>query len=78
MFVMAAKYAKEKGWDEVIIINEHGRVCEALTSNIFLKINDIYYTPPLSEGCIDGVNRKAFLSENRNMIERPVAYRTGP
>ncbi len=72
MFVMAAKFAKEKGWDEAIIINEYGRVCEALTSNIFLKKENIFYTPPLSEGCIDGINRKAFLSENKNVIEKPI------
>jgi branched-subunit amino acid aminotransferase/4-amino-4-deoxychorismate lyase len=72
MFVMAAKYAKENGWDEVIILNEHGRVCEALTSNIFIKIEGMYYTPPLSEGCIDGVNRKAFLLANPDIIERPI------
>lgn len=69
---MAAKYAKEKGWDEVIILNEYGRVCEGLTSNIFIKKEDIFYTPPLSEGCIDGVNRKAFLQENNTIIERPI------
>ena len=72
MFVMAAKFAKEKGWDEVIILNEHGRVCEALTSNIFIKKDNVFYTPPISEGCIDGVNRKAFLIENKNIIERPI------
>ena len=72
MFVMAAKYAKEKGWDEVIILNEYGRVCEGLTSNIFLKKDGIFYTPPLSEGCIDGVKRKAFLQENNTIIERPI------
>ena len=72
MFVMAAKFAKENGWDEVIILNEHGRVCEALTSNIFIKKDNVFYTPPLSEGCIDGVNRKAFLIENKNIIERPI------
>jgi len=72
MFVMAGKYSKDKGWDETIILNEYGRVCEALTSNIFLKIGDIFYTPPLSEGCIDGVNRKAFLLENKNSVERPI------
>jgi len=74
MFVMAAKYAKEMGWDEIIILNEYGRVCEGLTSNIFIKKKDIFYTPPISEGCIDGVNRKAFIKENTNMgiIERPI------
>ena len=72
LFVMAGKFMKANGWDEIIILNEHGRVCEGLTSNIFLKKNSIFCTPPLSEGCIDGVNRKAFLQENENTIERPI------
>jgi len=74
MFVMAAKYAKEKGWDEVIILNEYGRVCEALSSNIFIKKDHVYITPPISEGCIDGVNRRAFIHEKPEgiIVERPI------
>jgi branched-subunit amino acid aminotransferase/4-amino-4-deoxychorismate lyase len=65
MFVMAGKFMKQKEWDEIIILNEHGRVCEALTSNVFVEIGGVYYTPPLSEGCIDGVNRKAILMDTK-------------
>jgi branched-chain amino acid aminotransferase len=72
MMVMAAKFAQSKGWDEVVLLNEFGRVCEGLTSNIFLKQNNKYATPPLSEGCIDGVNRKAFLQAHPEIIERPI------
>ncbi len=71
-FVMAAQYMKAKGWDEIIILNQYGRICEALTSNIFLELNAIYITPPLSEGCIDGVNRKSFLLDNPSIVQKPI------
>ena len=71
-FVMAAQYMKAQGWDEIIILNQYGRICEALTSNIFLELNGKFITPLLSEGCIDGVNRKAFLLSNPNIIEQPI------
>lgn len=59
--VLSAIYKKEKGFDDCIILNEQGRIVEAISSNIFLYKNNNLYTPSLDEGCMDGVMRKQII-----------------
>lgn len=61
LFVLAGSYKKEQGFGDVIILNAAGRVCETVSSNIFVVINDKIITPSLSEGCLDGVMRKQII-----------------
>ena len=74
LYVMAALEMKKQNWDEIIILNENGRVCESLNSNIYLKKNNIFYTPPLSEGCVDGTFRMQMLRGNFDFktFEKPI------
>ncbi len=61
LFVMAAIWAKEHGFDDALILNEHGRPVEATSSNLFWKKNEVTYTPPLSEGCVAGIMRGVYM-----------------
>lgn len=61
VFVLAGLFRKQKGLDEVIILNQDGHVCETMSSNIFVSYDKKIYTPALSEGCVDGVMRRAVL-----------------
>jgi len=61
LYVMAGLYAREQGWDEAIILNNHGFVAEALSSNIFMVSGGCIYTPALDQGCVDGIFRKLIL-----------------
>lgn len=36
IYVMAAPYAKENGFEDVLILNQHQRIAEANSSNVFL------------------------------------------
>jgi len=55
--------AHEQGFDEVILLNEHGRVAECTSANIFAVFGGNVYTPPLSDGCLPGVTREVLLTE---------------
>ncbi|MFY8019860.1 MAG: aminotransferase class IV [Bacteroidia bacterium] len=68
VYVLASMYAQEKKWDDVFILNEAGRVCEASASNFFWVKDDIWFTPPLSEACVAGVKRAEIL-QKREVIE---------
>ncbi len=46
---------------DAILLNEHGRVCEATTSNIFARSGDTVYAPGPEEGARAGVTRAAVL-----------------
>lgn len=60
-YVMASIYKKESNLDNLILLNNEDRVVELCNSNIFLIKGKVVYTPPLSEGCIDGVFRKFLI-----------------
>ncbi|MFM7054934.1 MAG: aminotransferase class IV [Bacteroidota bacterium] len=69
IYVMAGIHAASSGADECIIMNHENRLVESHTSNLFLKNGKEYYTPPVTEGCIDGVMRRHLIGiMNRNDI----------
>ncbi len=68
VYVMASIYANENKWDDAFILNEAGRVCEASSSNFFWVKDGIWFTPPISEGCVEGVKR-AELLEKQEIVE---------
>ena len=60
-----AERAQEQGLDEVILLNENGRVAECTSANIFAVIGNEVVTPPLSDGCLPGITREVLLEEIR-------------
>jgi len=60
-YVMANIERKEKGMNEVILLDDRSFVSEAGAANIFWVKNGIYYTPSLDCNCIAGVGRKAVI-----------------
>jgi branched-chain amino acid aminotransferase len=61
LYVMAGLYKKQHKLDEALIINQHGFLCESMSSNVFVVYEKQIYTPALSEGCVAGVMRKVVI-----------------
>lgn len=59
--VIALAYAKERGGIEAIFANTRGELCEATGSNIFVVLDGVVRTPPLSSGCLAGITRELTL-----------------
>lgn len=56
--------AHERGFDEVILLNEHDQVSECTSANIFAMDGNYVWTPPVqSSGCLPGVTRAILLEE---------------
>jgi len=76
LYVLAGIHAQENGWNDCVIFNQAGRVCETVSSNIFCVSGDFIHTPPLSEHCVDGVMRKVVLEAAQaygyQISERPL------
>jgi branched-subunit amino acid aminotransferase/4-amino-4-deoxychorismate lyase len=60
-YELSFKEAKDKGFDEAIILNNRGNIAEASRSNIFLVKNKGIFTPSLECGCLDGITRKVIF-----------------
>ena len=54
--------ARENGYDEVLFLNERGEVTEGAISNLFIRKNRYFYTPPVSCGLLNGIFRQYFLA----------------
>ena len=55
--------AQQRGFDEVILLNERGEAAECTSANIFAASGNQVWTPPLSSGCLPGITREVLLGE---------------
>jgi len=66
------KYSVQ-GFFDVIFMNEKGEITEGVISNIFIKKDGNYYTPPVECGLLNGVFRQEFLAKSSNAAERTLS-----
>jgi branched-chain amino acid aminotransferase len=55
--MLATRLAKERGFDEALLVTPHGRVLEAPTSSIFWIKGERVLTPPLSDWILASITR---------------------
>lgn len=60
--ILAKREAKIAGYDEAILMDVNGHVCEGSGENIFLVKNDIVTTPPLSDSILGGITRETVIT----------------
>jgi len=61
--ILAAREAKDKGGNEPVMLNTAGHVACFGIGNIAAIIGDKLVTPPLSDGCQDGITRRLLLQQ---------------
>jgi len=71
-------FANENGLDNCLLLNDSKNVIEALQGNIFMLKGNTLITPPVSEGCLNGVMRKQILAlakkiENLEVVEEVIS-----
>jgi len=76
--ITASIFADENGFDNCLLLNDGKNVIEALQGNVFMVKGNTLITPPVSEGCLNGVMRKQILAlarkiENLEVIEEVIS-----
>lgn len=61
-----------KGYFDIIFTNEKNQITEGAISNIIIKKNNIYYTPPVECGLLDGVFRRYLLKSGKLPIREKI------
>ena len=73
---LAKVEALKAGYEEAILLNEHGRVSEGSGENIFIVKDGVLMTPPLSEGVLQGITRETIIEFARDLeipfVESPL------
>ena len=61
--VLASIEKQNQGWDEALLLNQENRISEAIASNVWVYFSNkkLVLSPPLSEGCLDGVLRRVLI-----------------
>jgi len=65
-------YANENGLDNCILLNTDKNVVEALNGNIFMLKDNVLHTPPISEGCLNGIMRKQIITLAKTITDLKV------
>ncbi|MGD8914507.1 MAG: branched-chain-amino-acid transaminase [Candidatus Thiodiazotropha sp.] len=63
--ILAKLEARRAGADEALLLNERGYVTEGTAENIFIVRGGGLYTPPVSDGALDGITRGVVLELSR-------------
>lgn len=75
--VLAKVESHKAGYDEAILLDDHGRVCEGSGENIYAVRDGVIYTPPQTASILDGINRRTAIQIARDLgfevIERDLA-----
>lgn len=76
--ITASIFAQENGLDTCLLINEDKNVIEATNGNLFMLLNGQLITPPISEGCLNGIMRKQILKlakelDGIEVLEQPIS-----
>ncbi len=60
-YILASLHAAEHNFDDVFILNTSHKIIESANSNLFVIYDTAIFTPPLSDGCLNGVMRKNII-----------------
>ena len=73
---LAKTEAVESGFDEAILMNTQGKVCEATGMNLFIVRNEQLITPSFDQDILEGITRDSVITLAKAfgipVIERPV------
>jgi branched-chain amino acid aminotransferase len=59
--VLAKLEASRCGYDEAILLNEHGSLADGSGENVFVVRDGVVHTPPTSDSCLPGITRSSLI-----------------
>ena len=75
--MLAKIEATKAGYEESILLDSQGFVCEGSGENIYIVREGVILTPPQTAGILDGINRKSVIQIARDLgyevVERNLA-----
>lgn len=68
--------AQIAGFDEAIILNQDGHICEGSAENIFVLRNGVMLTPPITDNILEGITRQTVIALLREQLGLEVVERS--
>jgi branched-chain amino acid aminotransferase len=74
--ILAKIESHKAGYEEAILLDDKGKVCEGTGENIYLVRDGKIHTPPLTASILDGINRRSAITIARDLgfevVERDI------
>jgi branched-chain amino acid aminotransferase len=64
------------GFDEALLLNESGHVCEGSVENVFMLKGDVVVTPPVTDDVLEGFTRSTVIQLLRSDLGQTVVERS--
>jgi branched-chain amino acid aminotransferase len=75
--ILAKIESHKSGYEEAILLDDRGLVCEGTGENLFVVRDGVILTPPQTASILDGINRKSIMQIARDLgyevVERDIA-----
>lgn len=75
--ILAKVESHKAGYEEAILLDDRGFVCEGTGENLFVVRDGVILTPPQTASILDGINRKSVMQIARDLgyevVERDIA-----
>ena len=68
--------ANRAGFDEAIVLDNHGHVSEGSAMNIFMVRDGALVTPPITDNILEGITRRSIIEIARNELGMEVVERS--
>jgi branched-chain amino acid aminotransferase len=65
--ILAKIDSLKSGYDEAVLLNHEGHVGEGSGENLFVVKNGDLFTPPTSDGCLEGITRNSVMTMARDL-----------
>ncbi len=74
---LAKSDAQLAGFDEALVLNDDGHVCEGSVENLFVARGGVVVTPPVTQDILEGITRRTVMQLLREdlgveVVERPI------
>jgi branched-chain amino acid aminotransferase len=74
---LAKSDAQLAGFDEALVLNDDGHVCEGSVENLFVARGGVVVTPPVTQDILEGITRRTVIQLLREdlgveVVERPI------
>lgn len=74
--ILAKIETHKAGYEEAILLDDHGHVCEGSGENVFVVRDGVIHTPPQTASILDGINRRSAIQIARDLgfevVERDI------
>lgn len=74
--VLAGRFGHENGYHDMLLMNDQKMVVESIAGNLFLRKGNVVKTPPVIDGCLNGIMREQVIQQIKRMLNYEIVEET--